>query len=151
MKIEPENKSMRIGETEDIEIDLMQFNVFKDKAIDKSEFTVESNNIGVVSVDGNGRLSAVAEGIAEITVTDTITNKQVVLKRAVERALTDDISIKRITASSKLVDNTYEEVEAKLVGNSKMTYEIEVTEFTDISKIKIQLNIRLLFFNIFPL
>ncbi len=140
MKIEPENKSMRIGETEDIEIDLMQFNVFKDKAIDKSEFTVESNNIGVVSVDGNGRLSAVAEGIAEITVTDKITNKQVVLKRAVERALTDDISIKRITASSKLVDNTYEEVEAKLVGNSKMTYEIEVTEFTDISKIKIQLN-----------
>lgn len=139
LNIEPENKAMKIGETEDLSIELIQFNVFEDTEVPRSDFEITSDNSSVVSVNENGRLEGVSEGTAYITVKDKVTGKEVKLKRVVERELTDDVSILKITASSVKADNTVEDITAKLVADAKMTYEVEVTEFTDISKVKIEL------------
>lgn len=75
-----------------------------------------------------------------MTITDTVTGRKVTFKRKVERELTDDISIKEITATSKMPDGSLQEVTAKLIGGATMTYEVTVNNLTDISKIKATLN-----------
>ncbi len=140
LKIEPQNKTMAIGETENINLKGIQFNVFGDINIPKEEYTYETDNKDIVQVDENGQLTALSEGTATITITDIVTGRQFQIKRKVERPLTDDISIKEITASSKLEDGTIEEVQAKLLDGAKMTYEVTVKGWTDISTVKVTLN-----------
>lgn len=151
--IEPQNKSMTIGETEEIELKGIQFNVFGDTDITIDDYEIEIDDDTVVGAASGSpsegdttlatnkiSLTALSEGIANITITDKLTGKQVTIKRKVERPLTDDISIKEITATSKLEDGTTENIQAKLIDGAKMTYEVMVKQWTDISTVKVTLN-----------
>lgn len=140
VKIDPINKTMTIGETEHLNLQGAQFNVFGDITISKDDYKVENDNETAVSIDENGTITALAEGVSNITITDKTTGRKVTIKRKVERELTDDISIKEITATSKMPDGSIEEVTAKLIDGATMTYEVAVNDLTDISKIKAVLN-----------
>ncbi|MCI8397651.1 MAG: hypothetical protein HFJ52_08670 [Clostridia bacterium] len=149
VKIDPLNKTMTIGETENITLKGQQFNVFGDTdIINDYELEIDDDTIvGAHSVRPPGEnvtleitLTALSEGIANMTITDTVTGRKVTFKRKVERELTDDISIKEITATSKMPDGSLQEVTAKLIGGATMTYEVTVNNLTDISKIKATLN-----------
>ena len=140
VKVNPLNKTMTIGEEEQLNLTGAQFNVFGDTVIPKEEYEISNDASSVVSIDANGKITALAEGTANITITDKITGNKLTFKRNVERELTDDISIKQITGTSKMPDDSIEEVTAKLVDGATMTYQMAVNNLTDITKVKVVLN-----------
>ena len=140
VKVNPLNKTMTIGEEEQLNLTGAQFNVFGDTVIPKEEYEISNDASSVVSIDANGKITALAEGTANITITDKITGNKLTFKRNVERELTDDISIKQITGTSKMPDDNIEEVTAKLVDGATMTYQMAVNNLTDITKVKVVLN-----------
>ncbi|MDE5831040.1 MAG: hypothetical protein K2H53_05400 [Clostridia bacterium] len=120
-KIEPLTQTMRISDTEDIEITGNPFNVFGNKEISVDNYDFEIDDEAVITRSGK-TLTAIDEGIAHITVTDKVTKEQIVLTRIVLSQELDRIA--KITVNGEIAgladDSTAESLKyyVKIVTNS---------------------------------
>ena len=138
-KVEPESATMKVGDVENIEINGNPFNLFDVSSVSNNEYEWESDAEDIVSVN-NGELTALAEGIAHITITDKITNEKTIITRIVieqdrDRILEIKVNDTQATVSS---DSTEENIkyEAKVVTNENIgTLQIKTKEKTDRIKV----------------
>ncbi len=115
--IDPETATMKVGDIENIDIQGNPFNVFNFNKLSSNEYTFVSDEENVVSVE-SGKLKAVAEGTAHITITDKVTGEQITITRIVIAQEEDRIlEIK--------VDDTLANL-AKDSTKEKMKYEVKV-------------------------
>ena len=134
-KIEPESKTMRVGDVEDVTVKGEPFNVFgKDEIMpDEYDWLVDDNTI--VEVEP-GKFTAKTQGTAHITVKDKSTLEEIQLTRIITEPDKDRIkSISVNTIEATLSQNSTEDdmrYEVKVVTNGNTgTLKITTNENTD--------------------
>lgn len=116
-KVEPETKTMKVGDIEEIEIKGEPFNVFGESTISKDEYTwVGDNEVAVQTQPG--KLTAAGEGTAHIEITDKVTKEQIILTRIVLPQEKDRIAKIKVNGIEAVLDGT--DAEGKLVYRVKV-------------------------------
>jgi hypothetical protein len=138
-KVEPETKTMKEGDKEELEIEGNPFNVFNKNELSLSEYTIECDEPSVISLDltkEKPELTAVGEGTAHINIRDNKTGKNIVLTRIVleqEKDRIEKITVNNIEAN--LDDTSTEEMlvyKVKVITNDNTgTLKIQTKDLTD--------------------
>lgn len=128
LNIKPITATMISGNTETLQIDGNPFNVFKEVEIELQEYTIESDNEDVVTLNDQ-KLIAKKEGTAHINITDNVTGSKLELTRIV--ILPEQDRIEKITVDEK---------EANLKGTTEdelLLYRVELVTDEGTGQLKI--------------
>ena len=133
IKVDPETKIMKVGETEDIQIERNLFNAFKDvTTISSDEYDYDSDDAEVVSAE-SGELNALSIGTAHITITDDKTSDEVTITRIV----IDD-------EKDRIAEISVDDIDAELTDDSTsddIKYKVELNTIEDTAVLKVSTNI----------
>lgn len=119
---------MEVGDVEEIEINGNPFNVFRDVKVSIDEYEWFNDNEVALNVQ-EGKITAKAEGIAHITITDKLTNRQLELTRVILDKMKDrieEISVNGIKAT--LDENSTED---------NLVYRVKVVTDSETGMLKI--------------
>lgn len=116
-EVDPNTKTMKIGDKEEIEIKGNPFNVFNEDKNAVSEYTLENDNEEVLTLDGKS-FTAIKEGTAHITVVDDITKEEIKITRIV--AAQDKDRIEKITVNKEEASLSEESKEEEFIYKVKI-------------------------------
>lgn len=134
-KVEPITATMKVGDKEQIEIKGNPFNVFGNTNISLDEYIWESDDENVISVI-SGTLEALSKGTAHITVTDKVTNEELIFTRIVTDIEKDRIDKITVNGETALLDEASTEnnliYRIKVITNeNKGQLQITTKDLTD--------------------
>ncbi len=138
-EVNPISAIMQIGDTEDIEITGNPFNVFNNNTRDKGEYEYSVDNEEVLSVT-EGKITALGEGTAKITITDKEAQEKIEITRIVIAEEKDRIEKIMVDKETAEIDptSTYDNIKyhVKIITN-KNTAQLTINTKQKTDKISI--------------
>lgn len=128
---EPESKTMKVGDIEEIEIKGEPFNVFGENKISNEEYTWVGDNEASIKTEP-GKLTAIGEGTAHIEITDKVTGEKIELTRIVIPQEKDRIA--KIKVNGKEA-----ELDVGATGD-KLVYKVQIITNENTGKLEILTN-----------
>jgi len=130
-KVEPENKTMKVGDVEEITIKGEAFNVFGDNKMSNNQYEWNGDNEAAIKTE-IGKLTAIGEGTAHITIKDKVTGENVVLTRIVLPQEKDRIAKIKVNGIEAILDET--------ATGDKLVYKVQVVTNENTGKLEIGTN-----------